>query len=198
MNSHMTKNSEWGAVAYLAHSAYGRNGKEISINLNEDGYTGGGEDVAYLTNTNQSTTGNVYGIYDMSGGAEEYVMGNMLDSSNQLYPRSCGTWTTTNAPLDKYYDKYSYKSGSTGRREYSRGRLGDATVELSPASYKSWYDDGSNFVGTSASSSTTYYPWFMRGGQFTGATSAGLFNFTNRHGIGNTNYGSRSVLAIAE
>jgi len=225
IDTHMMKNTEWGLVSYFAHSKYGlcTNGtcNEIGINpykyevttnsstynLPETGHgavagTNSTTDATGKYNTENgklaSTTGNIYGIYDMSGGAEEYVMGNMLDSSNQLYPRSCGTWTTTNAPLDKYYDKYSYKSGSTGRREYSRGRLGDATVELSPASYKSWYDDGSNFVGTSASSSTTYYPWFMRGGQFTGATSAGLFNFTNRHGIGNTNYGSRSVLAIAE
>lgn len=32
INSHLTKNSEWGAVAYLAHSKYGRNGEEIRIN----------------------------------------------------------------------------------------------------------------------------------------------------------------------
>lgn len=32
VNSHLTKNSEWGAVVYLAHSKYGRNGEEIRIN----------------------------------------------------------------------------------------------------------------------------------------------------------------------
>ena len=30
--SHLTKNSEWGAVAYLGHSDYGRNGYDIDIN----------------------------------------------------------------------------------------------------------------------------------------------------------------------
>ena len=30
--SHLMKNSEWGAVAYLTHSQYGRNGHEIDIN----------------------------------------------------------------------------------------------------------------------------------------------------------------------
>ena len=32
MDSHMMKNTEWGAVAYLAHSKYGRNGTEVTIN----------------------------------------------------------------------------------------------------------------------------------------------------------------------
>lgn len=31
-DSHLMKNSEWGAVAYLSHSAYGRNGAEITVN----------------------------------------------------------------------------------------------------------------------------------------------------------------------
>ena len=29
LNSHMLKNSEWGAVAYLTESKYGRNGEEV-------------------------------------------------------------------------------------------------------------------------------------------------------------------------
>ena len=32
LNSHMLKNSEWGAVAYLTHSQYGRNAHEVTIN----------------------------------------------------------------------------------------------------------------------------------------------------------------------
>ena len=41
-DSHLMKNSEWGAVAYLTHSKYGRNGEEITINnatLNSGGRT---------------------------------------------------------------------------------------------------------------------------------------------------------------
>ena len=30
--AHLMKNSEWGAVAYLTQSKYGRNGVEITIN----------------------------------------------------------------------------------------------------------------------------------------------------------------------
>ena len=41
-SSHMMKNSEWGAVAYLTHSQYGRNGFEIHINNSSTYVTGNG------------------------------------------------------------------------------------------------------------------------------------------------------------
>ena len=88
MHSHLVKNSEWGAVAYLTQSSYGRNGNRIDDNNSTNFYTGnggggvGGEVTsangitnAYNTKTGAkaSTTGNVYGIYDMSGGSEDLV-----------------------------------------------------------------------------------------------------------------------------
>ena len=33
-----------------------------------------------------STTGTIYGIYDMNGGGYEHVMGNMVNSSGNFYP----------------------------------------------------------------------------------------------------------------
>src|SRR5690606_19467069 len=85
VNTHMMKNTEWGAVAYLSKSIYGAN-DEIWIN-NSSTYTTGcaGNSVsanyyngcqnAYNTPNGQkaSTTHNIYGVYDMSGGALEYV-----------------------------------------------------------------------------------------------------------------------------
>ena len=73
IGSHMAKNSEWGAVAYLSQSSYGLNGKEIERNTNSSMITGGSSTKAtiYTTNAEQSTTGNAYGVYDMSGGAYE-------------------------------------------------------------------------------------------------------------------------------
>ena len=73
------KNIEWGAVAYLTQSKYGIciNGicKEMTHNSNGNFYTG----ISIEDNTSYSTTKNIYGIYDMSGGAWEYVMGVMKD-----------------------------------------------------------------------------------------------------------------------
>ena len=90
VDTHMMKNMEWGAVAYLTNSKYGRyeasgscisSGCEVLIN-NNNSYTTGcaGDSVSASSNSscnawntstgvNASTTGNIYGIYDMSGGA---------------------------------------------------------------------------------------------------------------------------------
>ena len=90
-NSHMIKNSEFGAVSYLTESIYGRNGNEVGINESIPAYTGAGPksgtDVTggtytfnandYAWNTTQgqksSTTGNIYGVYDMAGGNHEFT-----------------------------------------------------------------------------------------------------------------------------
>lgn len=75
INSHMAKNSEWGAIVYLGHSKYGTNGKKIENNESEDFYTGGSDNKEniYTTNKLQSTTHNATGVYDLYGGAWEYV-----------------------------------------------------------------------------------------------------------------------------
>ena len=65
---HLLKNSEWAAVAYLAYStAYNTN---AGANKNPAYVTGGGN---FINNASQSTSHNVYGIYDMSGGGYEFV-----------------------------------------------------------------------------------------------------------------------------
>ena len=78
IDTHLIKNSEWGAVAYLTQSKYGRNGVDVQPNKAGviTGY-GSSKSDAYNTQNGQkaSTTGNIYGIYDMSGGAFEYTAG---------------------------------------------------------------------------------------------------------------------------
>ena len=71
LNSHLIKNSEWGAVAYLTHSQFGRNGTEID--KNSTAITGGGVGDKYRLNVKQSSTGNITGVYDLRGGLSEYV-----------------------------------------------------------------------------------------------------------------------------
>ena len=92
-NSHLIKNSEWGAVVYLAHSKYGRNGNEVALNnyndeKNNTKLTGFSIGVTNSRKTNEnkpenqyngingmkaSTTGNLYGIYDFNGGDYEQI-----------------------------------------------------------------------------------------------------------------------------
>ena len=64
IDTHLMKNSEYGAVAYLAYSIYGNNTiQPVSTYFANN--TG--------TDNNTSTTGNIYGIYGISGGTKELV-----------------------------------------------------------------------------------------------------------------------------
>ena len=151
LKSHMLKNSEWGAVAYLTESKYGRNGTEVRINNNGTTYyTGGGAEKAYIENTPQSSTGNVYGIYDLSGNALEYVA---TGYSNQS---SIGTTSGSN----EYGTVYTTKSASTGYK------YGDATHETSR-----WHADYASLSYVNSNN-----PFFKRGGWYDG-DNAGVFNY---------------------
>ena len=180
-DSHMIKNMEWGAVAYLSHSKYGTctNGKcvEVAINSNSNRYTGGGNSDAYKTNIKQSTTQNIYGVYDMSGGSTEYVMGNMVN--NKGLP--------ADSQLDpKYYDSYTY---NTSQSSHGRGKLGDATKETISTfgNYNGgWYSDHEYFPNSG-------YLWFMRGGNYEDGSRAGIFN-SGTFGVASVNVSTRAVL----
>ncbi len=106
LDSHMMKNTEWGAVAYLQHSAYG-NATSVRLNNNSNyitGYQANNEPTCGYTTTNEecnrycndgtcntaypksilaSTTGNITGIYDLAGGSWEYMMGVMVDQNGK-------------------------------------------------------------------------------------------------------------------
>ena len=185
-DSHMMKNMEWGAVAYLKQSKYGLGTTDIAVNTNSSYYTGGGTSDAYKTKVAQSTTGNIYGVYDMSGGAWEYVMGNINNSSNAFYSSNAGF---TTAPDAKYYDSYKYDSSSN--KTHERGKLGDATKETLTtfgSNTGGWYSDYAYFPSSS-------YSWFLRGGFYSNGTHAGVFNFNKGVGGGGSDSSARAVLS---
>ena len=168
-DSHMMKNIEWGAVAYLKQSNYGLGITDIGINNNSSYYTGGGSGTSYKTNTGQSTTGNITGVYDMSGGAYEYVMGN--------YNKTAGSsgLAVSGVPAE-HIDIYSGTS-------VTASHLGDATGETA-----GWYSDFADFVVSS-------YPWFGRGGYYSEGGSAGVFDFNCYTGVAFMRSGFRVVLS---
>ena len=179
VDTHMTKNVEWGAVAYLAHSKYGLNGDQIGINANSNCKTGiGNGSSEYNTNVGKfsSTTKNVYGVYDMSGGAYEYVAACYTGYTNKL------TANTDTAYINKYIDVYD---------SYSSSKFGDAVFETSSSSSSttSWFSDCSYFVDSS-------YPVFERGGYCDGGSDAGLFSFDNNSGNGYSYRGFRPVCVV--
>ncbi|CDE95894.1 unknown [Clostridium sp. CAG:914] len=155
-------------------------------------YTWDGYLLEYNTNTKSSThdiskvsstTGNITGVYDMSGGAWEYVMG--------YYSPAGSTWGATSLsnyagfssqPNSKYYDDYTATNSLTACNDgicYGHG--------LSEVS--DWYDDSASFVYAGN-------PWFLRGGGYNTDSSAGTFSFDIYNGSANINSAARSVLVV--
>ncbi len=199
LNSHMMKNTEWGAIAYLSQSVYGSH-QSVRINNSSSyltgyaaknepttGYTGTnelcsahqeacneyggatpGSDGEYNTNyfnkesVAASTTNNYTGVYDMSGGAWEYVMASIDDNStgdgktgklsvgrNNIYNSGfngkltcpeCNddgvdhniTKLTNRINLPRDERFYDKYDYSTSNTTYNLGILGDATKEMGP------------------------------------------------------------------
>ena len=212
VDTHMSKNNEWGAVAYLTQSIYGRctsstTCTEVYINNSSGMYTGrsggniGGSTpingtytdqtsttqynsygfytyddylLNYNTNTKgnkvkgkgtgASTTGTIYGIYDMSGGTTEYVMG--------VYNNTKGSYSGfSSLPDTKYYNNYTGSSYT-----------GHALTETN-----GWYSDEAYFASTS-------YPWFKRGGYYGGSKGMGVFDFSAQDGGRHNLLSSRFVI----
>lgn len=176
VDSHMLKNSEWGAVAYLTHSQYGVNGSAINMNevttnsknLNNSIYvknasSGIKANVYNITsygdnNTpndiSASSTKNMTGIFDLSGCVWETTAG-YLQGSEDTNP----TWhsamaTSATSASTKYLTLYT-----------KNDKKGDATNET-----KWWNDDHHNFFGSS-------YPVSARGGAHYEGKNSGIFCF---------------------
>ena len=130
-----------------------------------------------------STTGNIYGVYDMSGGAVEYTMSNLVDTDGTTMLHGDSDYTTTTYPDAKYYDKYSYSKSYTSRK---RSKLGDGIKEVYKGS-GGWYDDGSE-LGNKGD------PWFRRSGSNEYGSGAGLF--LSSYGDGDYFWGVSSRLII--
>ena len=214
VDSHMLTNMEWGAVAYLTNSKYGRctNGSCVEVSINGYGEisnyttkTGCGPiasgSTSYSTTCNAyntilgqtaSTTGNITGVYDMSGGATEYVMGNMSSASGTTYTynaRSAGSNFTYSTDTAKYLTSYAYGTTYADQAAYNRGRLGDATSEVVTKKSYGWYNDYAGFPYSSIS-------WFHRGSSFGDSSYAGSFHFSTYAGANDYHYSGRAALAV--
>ena len=212
-DSHVLTNYEWGAVVYLTNSKYGRctNGSctEVTINNCNTHVTGiganavseGKSSTTCTTAANKydgtygklaSTTGNITGVYDMSGGSWEYVMGNIskVTTGYTFYPLNssfASSWYTTSTA--KYLTTYAYDTEYTNQKAYNRGRLGDATAEvvLSTGGTGGWYSD---YAGLPYSS----FAWFHRGGNYNDGSNAGVFSFYGNSGFNDGGDSSRAAL----
>ena len=221
-DSHLMKNSEWGAVTYLCKSQYGLGSTNIhinNVNLNNStksvyavtGCSANGENdsptASTVSNTwntaagqKASTTGNQYGVYDMSGGTWERTASYVANGNGNLktYGKSVAydgenLRTTSN----KYYTAYTandsgltnYDEASKANYEANKGRYGDAVRETSTAGIgsSSWYGGYSHFPSYG-------FPFFVRGGHFWGGSRAGVCAFYRCGGNSDYHYGFRAVV----
>ena len=187
LNSHMMKNDEWGAVAYLSRSKYGKN-DEVTINSNSSYYTGGGSGNTYVNNGAQSTTGNVWGVYDMSGGAWEYVAAYVNNGNTNLTKYGASLVNSSDARTKNVYTKASSDSYENNYQQ-NKGVYGDAVYETSTSGNgtTSWYSDYSRFPNAD-------WPFFLRGGGYSLGSDAGVFYFGFNDGGGYSNRSFRPVL----
>ena len=245
-DSHLMKNSEWGAVAYLAQSKYGNNNNEPYINnvtLNSGstkrtetagktgvnsvyavtgvttGTTNAGSSVKTLDNLTttgntanngtytwdqiegqkSSSTLNMYGVFDLSGGVWERTAGYVANGYDQL--RAYGSSLTDSGKRTestKYVTVYPHDTAETStdidtksRANYNVNKyiFGDAIRETSTSGTgaTSWKGDYSYFPAL-------YYPFSVRGGYFDSWSFAGLFCFHYTSGNSLCRYGFRPVL----
>ena len=229
-DSHLMKNSEWGAVSYLSQSKYGLDGTEIVINsvyLNNTtksiyAVTGCASSTAdastvsttigALNNRTQSSvyvwtqkngtaassTGTIYGIYDMAGGISERTSSLINNKNDNL--KTYGSQIIAdlnNGKSTKYIT--IYPTGETlgqtmaqaSQANYTNNTkiYGDAIKETSTlgTGTNSWYSDCSDFVGLST-------PFLLHGGYYGGTSISGCFAFGRTSGNGSYNRGFRSVL----
>ena len=222
VDSHMIKNSEWGAVAYLSYSDYGQ-GRATEVTINNRS-AGGSENVWAVTGyagdtpsatieefnlneltagsvknpwystsgDNASTTGNVSGVYDMSGCNWEWVSGYGCFVTNQ-FTDFAGKLNLggSNKYKSEYVieDKYGGESEKNFQVNKPLRRKGEAIWETCTKGYNdsSWYSDYSGFVDR-------LWPFFIRGGDVTSSTKAGIFGFERNGGGCYKNVGFRAIL----
>lgn len=208
IDSHMMKNTEWGAVAYLSMSIYGKNGEvwnnpyEKSNNSSITGLcskepNGKDSSTTDITKTckynevgggNASTTGNVYGVYDMAGGAVEYVAG--IYRGGVSNENRSQLWNSNNL---KYVDQYTETTGSQNTYFGNTVKYGDAVYETSRygSSSYGWDSSYSGFIMFDN-------PVFERGGCGDDGSNAGVFEFYFNTGMAYTSHSFRPVMLNLE
>lgn len=196
VNTHLIKNTEWGAALYLSASNYGKETSEIWNNPSSSYITGCSGTGAYTTSSTgcsyyydspngeeASTTGNITGIYDMAGGSWEYTSAYVNNGNSSLndYGRS-----VVNAD-GRYKNIYTVSSDSSANN-YSDAinRKSDAIYETSSSSssYNAWYSGLSQMP-------SGQNPFFGRGGN---NTLRSAFSFTNLVGSNSEDVSFRPVV----
>lgn len=183
-NVHLTKNDQWGAVSYLTNSVYGKNAivwknpstTFVSGCAGTTAVPAGSAGCANIYSTangqQASTTGNVYGVYDMSGGAYDLVMAN--------YNERPGTSGLSMFPDSRYFNKFTSLDAATACN--SNVCYGQALSETS-----AWYTGTTTFVDA-------FNPWMIRGNA-SNVAAGSIYSFDAYRGEATANITFRLTLS---
>lgn len=195
LDSHMMKNTEWGVVAYLSMSKYGKGATNEPEQNKSTSYLTGYGASGILSTGAASTTGNMYGVFDMSGGSYEYVAAYLNDTCLQ----SSGSLYSTNKSLvmaeDKYKDVYDLDEWDSTVYAflYNDLKVGDALWEITEGT-STWFNNEFFFTGML---NGEHYPIFDRGGDYGSWSSSVGINYTGRNdGANHLGVSFRSVLCV--
>lgn len=256
-DAHAMKNDEWGAVAYLSQSKYGKYGNDDFAGTNKEVYinnrTTSSADRSVVTGssagepsvsttaavsrecastssntsaqcykyyvpvlgTGASTSGTVYGVYDMSGGITEMVMGatgvTTARCGSKIYVGAYEEFTGFKGPygaisatcnsdendLDfptdtKYYNFYFNNVSSTLKSCGTSVLSSKICYSHAMGETLKWYDDVAEPINGTNS-------WYVRGGTI--EVSSGIFaitfyNLSRSDGSANTLFTSRPTIAV--
>lgn len=173
MNSHMCKNSEWGAVVYLTHSQFGRNGNKLATGTDLE-YAGGVWTREQLeSETDTSTTGNLSGIYDISGGHKQYVAA--FNISREYNQDETDSFASYKGKSTRYAT--AYHNGAIGgapiisqEMYYQILKTGEATKEVGMGyGKKQWFEQKQGVINY-------YYPYISRSGERKSDNGNGMFS----------------------
>lgn len=193
LDSHMLKNSEWGAVALLAYAVgqgrpkiNGDSGYHTGYTTNGTTNTTGSLDTSGET----STTGNPTGVFDMVGCGWQYVA-SYVNNGNSNLTTYCLSLINADA---KYKDVFPMGSGDTQAANFAAAAgLSDGMMLNETASNVGGNYGWLNWAGTAAYSGFPYssLPVFVRGGYY-GGGYAGLACFRGTSGDASSSIGFRA------
>jgi len=213
VDPHMVKNSEWGAVAYLSKSKYGKQTEEVFINNSSDFITGNvgntadagqatGVTNAYHTANGMkaSTTGNITGIYDMSGGIWERTAAYVPNGHENLekYGADLVNGAAKYKEVYQAAKQWSETNPDTATENYvlstpTNKKYGDAVYETSSKSEDPWKDSWYNDCSRFPRSGNLF---FARGGNCFDTSNAGVFALAWSNGGPYVNDGFRVVVPV--
>ena len=178
----LTRNRDWGAIAYLTHSRYGLNRHGVSANFST--VSGAGGDAT-------STTGNPYGVFDVAGGVWESVAAYVNNNSARINFMTQALTIPANARYVDVYIAGTPNSADTAANNYNlnANRAGNATFETSSPG-RAWFGATAQFPFGGS-------PVFNRGGRPVFPqpdVSNWQFYFRGSSGQANSTGGSRVVV----